>query len=169
MGDFADAARKVKRLRGNMEDGFAQATEEGMEQVGSELTRALELNGSVARPYLKDQTDPTHDTREIRSVIRLPHWARYVESGTGPKGTAGYPAPSYPPYNEILEWGRAKPIVPEDGRTIEEATALIAESIAEDGTEPHPFVSPVWDGAFGKERLIARNRAALSAAVRRTF
>jgi len=169
MGDFGDAATKVSRLRDEMEDGFERATEQGMETVGRELTRALEAQGSEARPFLKTQTDPTHSDGKIRSVIRLPPWARYLESGTGQRGRGGYPAPSNPPYAEIREWAHQKPIVPDGDYDIDTAAAFIAQSIAEKGTEPHPFIAPVWNSGFGRENIIANNRAALKKAVSRTF
>ena len=171
MGQFADAARKVKRLRKNLDDGHERATRDGMDTVQDNLTRALKFNRSVARPLLiTDITQHARATGEATEhVVSMPEWAKYLERGTGPRGDGPYPAPDTPPYDAILTWAKAKPITPREYPTVEDAAAAIALSITEKGTHPHPFIDPVWNGKRGTDQIIAKNRAALSTALRRSF
>jgi hypothetical protein len=169
MGDFADAAKKVKRLSKNLDDSHEAATDRGMDKVQSELQRALRLQGSVARGVLvQDIEQTTLATSEVaKAAVTLPEWAKYLERGTGTGSP--YPAPQNPPYGPILEWAQAKPITPIEYATIEDAAAAIAQSIADDGTDPHPFITPVWHGRYGKQYIIDENRRAMSTALRRSF
>jgi len=171
MGQFADAAQKVKRLRHNLEEGHERATRDGMDTVQNELARALKFNRSVARPLLiTDITQHARTTTETTEhVVSMPEWAKYLERGTGPRGDGPYPAPDNPPYDAILTWAKAKPIIPREYPTVEDAAAAIAQSITEHGTHPHPFITPVWNGARGTEQIIAKNRNVLSTALRRSF
>lgn len=171
MGQFADAARKVKRLRKNLEDGHERATKDGMDTVQDELARALKFNGSVARPLLiGDITQHARATTEAaEEVVSMPEWAKYLNDGTGPRGDGPYPAPDNAPYGAILTWAKAKPITPREYPTVEDAAAAIARSISEKGTHPHPFIEPVWNSTYGTDQIIAKNRQAMSEALRRSF
>jgi len=172
MGQFADAARKVKRFRKRLDDEHEKATDEGMDKVQSELRRALELNDSVARGVLLTdiKRHPQHTTEAANEVISMPEWAKYLERGTGSRGDGPYPAPSNPPYPQILEWFESpRGPEPREYDTNEAAAEAVSQSIAAKGTKPHPFIGPVWDSKFGKDYIIHRNRAALTRAKHRTF
>lgn len=169
MGDFGKAAKKVKRLKRNLDNEHEQATDNGMDKVQGELRRALSLNESVARGVLiRDIRRPTTTTTEAaHEVVSMPEWAKFLEEGTGTGSP--YPAPSYPPYAEIREWFES-PFGPEPlTGSITASTELVAESIAEDGTDPHPFIEPVWEGTFGADYITHLNRRAMSRALRRSF
>jgi hypothetical protein len=169
MGDFADAAKKVNRLQKNLDDSHEAATDRGMDKVQGELRRALSLNESVARGVLiRDIRRPTTATTEAaHETVSLPEWAKYLEEGTG--NGSPYPAPSQPPYGAIRRWFES-PFGPEPlTGSITASTELVAESIAEEGTNPHPFIDPVWNGTFGASYITHLNRRAMSRALRRSF
>ena len=70
---------------------------------------------------------------EFIVTINLEDYWIYVENGRGPG--------KFPPIDKILEWIRAKPVIPySDSRgrlpTEEQLAFLIARKIAEQGTEP---------------------------------
>lgn len=171
MGQFADVARNVERLADNLDDEHETATEQGMDHVQRQLRRALSLNNSVARTVLlRDihrQTLPS--TGVTHEQIHMPEWAKFLEHGTGIHSDKGYPAPSIPPYGAIEEWFES-PFGPEPQKDSQSASVqAVAETIAAEGTEAHPFIDPVWQSTNGVDLLIRRNKRAMSRALRRSF
>jgi len=170
MGQYADAARKVRDLKDNLESEHDSATEDGLDRVNEELEAALELNDSVARPFLITDIDSglyPGDEMVSRSVD-MPEWAKFLEHGTGIYSDEGYPAPSQPPYAAIREWFTAKELEPLTG-DVGASSALIAEQISEEGSEAHTFIDPVWTGPFGRDYIVHKNAQAQRKALRRAF
>jgi hypothetical protein len=160
--DFAIAANKVRDLKDDLEDGIEDSTEEAMGDMKQEVILTLASNGSVARPELS--TDVRENRKPApqaitRRAVHVPNWAKYVEYGTGSQGEGKFEAPSNPPFRAIRKWAYAKPIVPENGRSIYQASAAIAQSIADQGTEAHPFLRPTWRGERGYLNVIYEIRS----------
>jgi hypothetical protein len=170
MGQFADAARKVRDLKDNLEDEHDSATEDGLDRVNEELEAALELNDSVARPFLiTDINTGLYPGDEMVSrSVDMPEWAKFLEHGTGIYSDEGYSAPSQPPYAAIREWFTEKGLTPLTG-DVGASSALIAEQISVEGSEAHKFIDPVWTGPFGMDYIVHRNAQAQQKALRRSF
>lgn len=172
MSDFGNMADRVRNLKDDLRDGHKEATKESMGGLRAAVRLALRRNDSVARSVLigNVQEDPqpprTQDTITERSV-HVPEFAKYLEKGTGSKGVGEFKAPSNPPYAAISEWAHAKPIVPRKYDTIDDAAAAIAQSIAEEGTIPHPFLDPAWNGPRGTRSIIDANVRAMRRALKR--
>lgn len=160
--DFSIAAEKVRDLKDDLKDGIEESTEDAMGEMRQEVVLTLARNGSVARPELSTDVrenrkpDPNAITRR---AVHVPNWAKYVEYGTGLKGEGKFVSPSNPPYQAIREWAYAKPIVPEKYDSIDAASAAIAQSIADQGTEAHPFLRPTWHGERGYLNVIFEIRS----------
>jgi len=171
MGQYSDMATKVRRFRENLEDEHDSATKDGLDRVNEELEAALELNDSVARPFLiTDINSGMYPGDEMVSrSVDMPEWAKFLEHGTGIYSDEGYPAPSEPPYGHIIEWFEA-PYGPEPLTGDNWASAkLVAEQISEEGSEAHKFIDPVWTGPFGRDYIVHKNAQAQRKALRRAF
>jgi hypothetical protein len=174
MSDYADMARRVGNFRDELEHQHERATREAMEAMQAEVEHIVRRNDSVAREILvsdvQESSMPT--AKLLRRSVHVPEWGKYLEHGTGQRagtqwsGDESYPAPSYPPYEEIREWAFEKPIQPRkaDIRTV---AAWIAEDIAEEGTFAHPYLRPGWYGPKGYQHVIDENVRGMQRALRR--
>lgn len=171
MGQFSNVAKKVQRLEHNLEREHTDATEQAVSDVQRQLRRALTLSGSVARSVLvRDiQTQSLASTGVTHERIHMPEWAKYLEHGTGIHSDEGYPAPSVPPYGAIEEWFNS-PFGPDPEKDPQwRSVQAVAETIAAEGTEAHPFINPVWESKNGADLIIRRNKRAMRRALRRSF
>jgi hypothetical protein len=160
-------AERVGDLRDDIEDEQRKATEETMDALQSQLRLNIRRNDSVARRVLvNDVRKAEGETYVVDKRLTLPEFAKYVEHGTGQKGEGEFPAPSNPPYQAIRRWMRAKGVRPKTG-DFHYSSGLIAQSIAEEGTMPHPFIDPAWYGRMGWRQIYRQNKLALRRALRR--
>lgn len=182
MSDYADMARRVRRLRDDLEDEHERATRVAMAQMRAAVRSKLRANDSVARRVLLSDvregptTEPlagTHTVTERR--VHVPGFSKYLEHGTGERGredprgdSKHYPAPSpLPPIDPILTWVVAKNVTSDEYDTKVALAQAIAETIGAEGTFPHPFLRPVWHGPEGWHNVVRENRQAMRRALRR--
>lgn len=97
--------------------------------------------------------------------------AAYVEYGTGQRGNrlplgGSYKSPSLPPYSQIIDWVKAKPLISED-MSQESLGAVIAETIAQKGTHPHPYMRPTIESH--RDELENALSEGVNSALRKTF
>lgn len=112
----------------------------------------LQENGSIATGELFNSIEKIVEIEDdYYSVkISLADYGKYVEKGRGPG--------KYPPPDAIRNWIEIKPadIQPDlNGKypTVEQLTFLISRKIAEEGTEPHPFLEPAAEEALKEFEL----------------
>lgn len=94
-------------------------------------------------------------------IIASPHYAPYVEYGTGSRGRITDPYPDHKQFNapglmdgqpppgllrNIHRWVMTKPgfIGPFGGISRDQVAYLIARTIARIGTNAHPYMRPAW-------------------------
>lgn len=178
MSDFADAAKKVSRLRDRLEDGHERATKESMGELKNETRYQLSQNGSVARSVLLRDVErgpSAGHPQFVAQAVSVPGWARYLEHGTGQRARRDtlpdhktYSAPDpLPPLDPILTWVIAKNISSGEYDSKTALAQAIASTIGNQGTFPHPFLRVVWYGGQGYRNVIAANKRAMRRAVRR--
>lgn len=180
MSDFLDAARRVGDLKDDIEDAHENATRSSMKTMQQEVRGQIRANDSVARRVLVTdvregvQSLSTPNTLAERAV-HVPEWAKYLEHGTGQRGRntrypddERYPAPGgLPPFNAILTWVIAKNLQSDTYDSKYALAEAIMNTVAEEGTFPHPFLRPVWHEKRGYTNVIEQNKRAWKRAIRR--
>ena len=113
----------------------------------------LDANGTNASHNLYDSLEKIVEIGEdYYSVkISLADYWKWVEEGRGPG--------KYPPPSVIENWVEVKPISPYpgvDGKTpsVKQLTFLISRKIANEGTEPQPFLEPAVEEVLSRYETI---------------
>lgn len=155
----------IQRLTQQLEQLPEEIEDSGRDQIETELG---DVKGRARRNLRAHDTNWNKDIYRSMSVVdtetghslvtAAPH-AAYTEYGTGAYfGTSAYPVPSdTEPYDapgavteelidSIGEWVDTKPVIPEYYETQEQVTQAIAHTIAELGTQAHPYLRPAWYG-----------------------
>jgi hypothetical protein len=179
MSDFSDAAKRVSRLRDNLEDGHERATKESMGTMQTGVQSAIRGNDSVARGVLVNDVSEGElpsATAMVARAVGVPEWGKFLEHGTGSRGGRTqypdddtYSAPSpLPPLDPILTWVVAKNLTPDEYDSQYALAEAIARTIGEEGTFPHPFLRPTWySPSLGYRNVIDENVRAMRRALRR--
>lgn len=170
MTSFANASKKVKKLKKDIRDKTGDALEESMEDVERQLKWKIKQQGSDATGTLRRSIESDTDTYNGPVVAHSQitgayHW-KYLEYGTG-RGSP-YPAPDHrAPYAPIYRWIVAKGITPRPGGpydTQAELAAAIQYTVGT-GTHSNPFVRPIWRGNYGRSHVANSVGDALNDAV----
>lgn len=185
--DFGRAARNVKRLSDNIEQSVNTQLGAAFGAMNASVRAALIVRDSVVTSTLHDSIEYKRGTdadvldKNVgrtdsygKHVIRADApYAPYVEYGTGvhqkssPRSGIRFPAPSEPPYGAILEWVIAKPIIPQEYNSQFGVAKAIAEAIATEGQEPHPYMRPAW--IQHRQDMSIAHRKGVQTALRRSF
>jgi len=178
MSDYGDMARRVSKLRDNLEDEHERATKESMGDLRSQVRINLQRNDSDARGVLYqdiDDGDATSYPQMVARSVTLPWFAIYLEHGTGQlggtdtvQGHKQFKAPDPgPPIEPIRTWVTAKQIQSSYYDDPDDLARAIQSQIAAIGTFPHPFYRPAWHGPRGYQNVIDANKRAMRRALRR--
>jgi len=182
-------AEQVADLADDLDDGIDDGTNEGMGDVAQDMRLLIENNDSVASGRLVGNARPEPLARPSAAGtarISFPAVYWYVEMGTGAAGASdtlpdsrSFPAPSHSSIemlDNLQSWIDDKGIVGTDYD--EQASAgngawsplavAIAEAIVDFGTEPHPFVRPVWYSNRGKVHVRSEVARRINRAIRRS-
>lgn len=109
--------------------------EEVLQRAGDEFVQEarniMGRNKSYSSGKLGDgmYAEVTVTDNEYRVDIHLEDYWKYLDKGT---------KPHWAPISALEEWIKVKPVIPKVG-TIKELAYKIQWSIAQNGTEPHPF------------------------------
>ena len=174
--DFTRMAKRIRRLPDAIENSVnANIKSEMVEMAALARVNApkslLHLTGSIGYDRASDLAvtassgvgGRTYGTHIVRSSAP---YSAMVEYGTGvrqrgrPQGPDGgdFRAPSIPPFGHIKNWMIQKPVSPRTG-DIDASAELIAQSIAQYGQSPSPFMRPAWHEVGGTAALqIAHSR-----------
>lgn len=176
---FANVAKRVKKLKKNLNDGFEDATRDETRKMEGEVQLELADNDSIARRELLRSVSYDEDRGSplfMHVGVEAAAWGRYVEYGTGARANRDtlpnhrqYKAPDpKPPRKSILEWVVTKNITPTEYDTQYELAVALQETIGQMGQFPHPFMRPVWfDATRGYKAVVDANHDALKSALRR--
>lgn len=171
--DFSEAAEAVSDFRDDLGDGLEDALDDGMDDVQEFARRNLRDEDSIARGVLYSQVNRNaaiyapYDTI-AKEEVTFPWWAKYVEYGTGNRGSGRFPsADPMPPYDDILTWIVSKPVVPREYDSQYELASAIQTDIGQHGTESHRFVRPAW--MRGRPHVTRLAERSMRRATRRNF
>jgi len=173
MSDFSEMAKRLRDLTDDLRDEHKEATRDATRSMRTQTRVQLVRNDSVARGVngllgdIRERRGDSDPAVLTARTVDMPEWAKYLDRGTGARGASQFKAPSNPPYQAIRKWAHAKPIVPDEYDTIDEAAGAIANTIAEVGTFGHPFISETWNGPRGYRHVVDKNHQAMKRALRR--
>lgn len=126
LNEFADAV--IEKARENLERNGTNASYGLYDSIGAE--KIVEIG---------------EDRFSVK--ISLADYWKYVENGRGPG--------KYPPPDAIRKWIEVKPVSIQPDRngripSVEQVTFLVSRKIAEEGTEPQPFLEPAKDEVLAR-------------------
>lgn len=171
--------RQVRGMRDDLGDEVSDAVDDASETVAGTmrsnvLTGGQVWTGNLASSIYVRQTEG-EGIHRVRIVADAPY-AAYVEFGTGPRGAADAPsrfqfqAPTHTPEltRQIQSWVETKPTFMSGFFDIPEESLgyVIARSISEKGTHPHPFARPAWFS--GKPVVMNSAERAVKRVIRRS-
>jgi HK97 gp10 family phage protein len=144
-------ARQVREIKRNLEDNVLDEVEGAADRAATSMQLNVVGNNTVWRMNLFRSIGVSRFDNNVSISANTPY-AAMVEFGTGSRRSPLAPSKfqfDSPRLTDslrgaIINWVMTKPYFAGD-RTI--TTGMqIAESIAEKGTHPHPFMRPAWHG-----------------------
>jgi len=176
---FANVAKRVEKLRDDLEDGFESTTRDETRKMEGEVQIELANNDSIAHGTLLDSVSYTERRGSpllIHTSVEAAPWGRYVEYGTGSRASRDTQpnhrqyksADPKPPLEPILSWVVEKGITPTEYDTQYGLAIALQETLGEMGQIPRPFMRPVWfDASRGYRAVVDANHDTLKSALRR--
>lgn len=179
VSDIERLTDKLEQLPEDIEDAASDAVEDGLETTESRAKRNLRRDDTWFEGDIGRSISVVSTENGFSLIVGAQH-GPYVEYGTGAYfGTSSYPVPSgVSSYDapggvseDLLEgiehWVENKPIEPNHYDTQSEVAEAIAHTIAELGTQAHPYLRPAWYGY--REQLLNNVKNDVQRTVRRKF